>query len=95
MSNTKSKKLNLRYVAATYPITGIMDEEFRSEAATIRELLEELDAKYGGFMEMFINQTTGGLNLNTMIYYGEKEKVPVAVLNIEEPVSDGARITFW
>lgn len=89
------KALQLRYVAATYPITSKLDEEFKTTASSIRELIKELDDVYGGFLEMFINEESGKLNLNTMIYYGEKGKVPVAVLDIDQAITDGARITFW
>jgi len=89
------KKLYLRFVAIAYPITGKLNEEWGTSATTMRELLAELDSKYGGFFEMFINTETGKLNLNTMIYYGETRSVPVAVLDVDQPISDGARITFW
>jgi len=49
------KKLQLRYVAVTYPITGKLNEEVETSARTLRELIAELDCKYGGFLEMFIN----------------------------------------
>jgi|GEM_PF-1702419 len=89
------KRLHLRYVAVAYPITGKLNEDYETSVTTLRELIKELDERYGGFLEMFINHETGKLNFNTMIYYGEQGKVPVAVLDIEQPVSDGARITFW
>ena len=89
------KKLQLRYVAAVYPITSKLDEELDTDAGTLRDLIVELDSIYGGFSEMFINKQSGKMNLNTMIYYGEEGKVPLAVLDIDQPVSDGARITFW
>ena len=89
------KQLNLRYVAAAYPITKKMSEEYTTEADTLLELIEELDGIYEGFYSMFYDSETDKLRLNTMIYYGEKEKVPVAVLNIRQDISDGANITFW
>lgn len=89
------KKLSLRYVAAAYPITNQLMEEYETEAGTLRELIEELDGRYGGFCEMFIDPGSGKLTLNTMIYYGEEGKVPVAVLDVDQGISHGARITFW
>ncbi|MBN1944727.1 MAG: MoaD/ThiS family protein [Bradymonadales bacterium] len=89
------KKLFLRYVAAAYPITNQLMEECETDATTLRELIEELDGRYGGFCEMFVDAGSGKLTLNTMIYYGEEGKVPVAVLDIDQRISDGARITFW
>jgi molybdopterin converting factor small subunit len=89
------KQLRLRYVAPVYPITGKLMEEYQTEKNTLRELIQELDEKYGGFVQMFIEPQTGRLTLNTMIYYGEEGKVPVSVLELDQEISDGARITFW
>jgi molybdopterin converting factor small subunit len=88
-------KLNLRYVAAVYPITGIQEEIYEAKAGTLRELIDELDERYGGFHQMFIDDETGRLQLNTMIYYGEEGTVPVAVLDLDQSIKNGARITFW
>jgi hypothetical protein len=30
-----------------------------------------------------------------MIYYGEKGGTPRAVLDLDQPIADGARVTFW
>ncbi len=89
------KTLDIRYVAAVYPITSRTSEMFTTDASTIRELIDDLDNRYGGFNEMFIDTSTGKLTLNTMIYYGAPGKVPVGVLNIDQPITDGAKITFW
>jgi hypothetical protein len=89
------KKLQIRYVACVLPITGIMEEECNSDAGTMRELLEELEVRYGGFCDLFINRESGRLNLNTMIYYGEDGKAPVAVIDLEQPIKDGASVMFW
>ena len=89
------KKLELRYVAAVYPITSKVSEQFETDADTMRDLIGSLDDRYGGFTEMFINSQTGRLTLNTMIYYGEEGKVPKGVLDADQPISDGATITFW
>ena len=66
-----------------------------SEAGTIRELLEELDGRYGGFCDLFINKESGRLNLNTMIYYGEEGKIPFAVIDLDQSVENGAKVMFW
>lgn len=89
------KRLQLRYVAAVYPITGKLMEEHETDRSTLRELIRELDDKYGGFVAMFVDPHSGRLTLNTMIYYGEEGKVPVSVLDLDQKISDGARITFW
>ena len=89
------KNLDLRYVAAVYPITSKMSEPYETDAETMRDLIHSLDERYGGFTEMFISSETNRLSLNTMIYYGDEGKVPVGVLDIDQPISDGATITFW
>jgi aldehyde:ferredoxin oxidoreductase len=91
----RMKKLELRYVAAVYPITNKLSEIFETEAGTLRELIRELDDVYGGFAEMFLDSKTGGLTLNTMIYYGAKGSVPKGVLDADLSIADQAAITFW
>jgi len=89
------KRLELRYVAHVTTITRILQEDYQTEASTIRELLDELDARYGGFRGLFVNPDTGQLNLNTMIYYSDPGEVPVSVIDLDHPVVDGGTITFW
>jgi hypothetical protein len=89
------KQLELRYVAAVYPITSTLSEHYDTSAGTMRDLIGELDERYGGFREMFLEPETGNLTLNTMIYYGERGSVPRGVLDADLPVADGATITFW
>ena len=88
------KELELRYVAATYPITCRLSERYRCTADTLRQLIMELDNRYGGFAEMFL-EPGGGLTLNTMIYYGEQGGVPKAVLDADQAIADQATVTFW
>ena len=89
------KQLELRYVAHVTTITRILQEDYQTEASTIRELLDELDAGYGGLRGLFVNPDTGQLNLNTMIYYSDPGKIPVSVIDLDHQVVDGGTITFW
>jgi len=87
------KQLELRYVAHITTITGILQEG--TKASTVRELLDELDARYGGFRELFVSPKTGQLNLNAMIYYSDPGEVPISVIDLGHPVGDGGTVTFW
>jgi hypothetical protein len=89
------KQLELRYVAHITTITGILQENHPTNTATIRELVDELDAKYSGFRELFVSPQTGQLNLNTMIYYSDPGEVPISVIELDHPVRDGGTVTFW
>ncbi len=89
------KQLELRYVAHVTTITRILQEDYQTEASTIRELLDELDARYGGLRGLFVNPDTGQLNLNTMIYYSDPGKIPVSVIDLDHQVVAGGTITFW
>lgn len=89
------KEVELRYIAHITDITGRLKERCRTDAATLRELLEELDARYGGFREAFVDPTTGQLRLNAMIYYRGRGEVPAAVVDLDRPLGDGAAVTFW
>jgi len=89
------KELYLRYAGPVVPVTGILEERYETNGTTLRDLLTELDETYGGFLEIFVNGQTGQLNLNAMIYYGGPGKVPVVVIDLDQPIEDHAKITFW
>jgi len=89
------KQLELRYVAHVTTMTGILKEAYQTEATTIRDLLAELDDRYGGFRQTFVNPETGQMNLNAMIYYRGQGDIPVVVIDLDRPVADGGAITFW
>lgn len=89
------KEVELRYVAHITDITGVPKERYRTDASTLRDLVEELEARYGGFREAFVDPATGRLRWNAMIYYRGPEEVPVAVVDLDQPLGDGAAVTFW
>jgi hypothetical protein len=96
MKRTESiRRLDLRFIAHVTTITGILEESYQTGVSTIRELLDELDAKYSGFRDLFVNTETGQMNLNAMIYYSDAGEVPVSIIDLDHPVSDGGTITFW
>ncbi|MBC7225183.1 MAG: molybdopterin synthase sulfur carrier subunit, partial [Anaerolineae bacterium] len=41
------KEVELRYVAHVSDITGVLKERYQTKAATLRDLVEELEARYG------------------------------------------------
>ena len=43
------KELHLRYAGPVTAITQILDERYETHSDTLRGLLDELNAKYGGF----------------------------------------------
>ena len=87
--------LYLRYAGSAIPITGILDEHFKTNIKTIRGLLSELDVKYGGFNEMFIDRQTGEMNFSVMIYYSGAGQAPIPVIDLDQPVENNSIITFW
>jgi hypothetical protein len=89
------KHLQLRYVAHITTLTSVLQESHQTKVATLRELVDELDLRYGGFRKLFVNSETGQLNLNTMIYYSDPGEVPISIINLDHPVSDGGTVTFW
>jgi hypothetical protein len=88
-------KLELRYVAHVTTLTHTVKEASDSQAATIRDLIGELEQRFQGFQAMFIQPQTGALKLNAMIYYSEPGKPPVAVIDLDHPLSDHGVVTFW
>jgi hypothetical protein len=88
--------LELRYIAHVAMLTGnTLKEPWQTSTSTMRELLDELDAHYGGFTEMFIDPATGQIRLNAMIYYNKEGEVPISVIDIDHPLSDKGIVTFW
>jgi molybdopterin converting factor small subunit len=89
------KEIELRYVAHLTALTNETKEQFNSEVDTIRELISQLNEKYPGFEEIFVQPLTGRINFNAMIYYSERGDVPVSVIDLNHPIEDRSTITFW
>lgn len=89
------KNLELRYVGHISMMTGCLKEACQTETATIRELLAELTVKYAEFQRVFVNPSTSKMNFNVMIYYAGEGKAPVSVIDVDHPIENGAKITFW
>lgn len=88
-------QLELRYVAHVTTLTGRLLERQRTTASSIRDLVKELDTKYHGFVELFVNPESGTLNLNAMIYYSDPGEIPVSVIDLDHSIRDGGTVTFW
>lgn len=89
------KELELRYVAHVTALTSKLVESHQTTASSIRELVDELDARYRGFYTLFVDSELGRLSLNTMIYYSDAGEVPISVVDLEHPIRDGGTVTFW
>jgi hypothetical protein len=89
------KRLELRYVAHITTLTNRWMEQVQSQATSLRELVTELDDRFPGFVATFIDAQTGRLTWNTMIYYSNPGEVPISVTDLDQPICDGAVITFW
>jgi hypothetical protein len=89
------KQLELRYVAHVTVLTDCLREIHQTTAPSVRALVDELDSKYPGFREMFVNPKTETLNLNSMIYYAAPGEVPLSVIDLSHPIDDGGTVTFW
>ena len=89
------KEIELHYVAHVTTLTSLMKEVLPTKAETLRELIHELDARYSGFREMFIDEGTQQLKLNAMIYYSDEQQLPMAVVDLGRLVRDNATVTFW
>lgn len=89
------KELELQYVGPVAALANLLAERYTTQAATLRALIEELDARRPGFLQMFVHPQTGQLNLNAMIYYGDPGQTPAPILNLDHPIQDGGTVTFW
>jgi hypothetical protein len=89
------KELEIRYVAHITTLTDSVKEWIQTDSTTLRELICELDHRYSGFKEVFINPDSGALQMNSMIYYSNEGQPPVAVVDLGHPIQDKAIVTFW
>lgn len=89
------KTLQLVYVAHVCMLSGVVEEQTSSQAATLRQVIDELDARYKGFCEMFVDAVTRQLRWDAAIYYSPPGAPPVSVVDLDQPVQDQAVITFW
>lgn len=88
-------ELELRYVAHITTLTNSVRERYCTGVSTLRGLIDELDIKYAGFRQVFVDQETEGLNLNAMIYYSDEGQVPKSIIDLDHPIKDRATVTFW
>ena len=88
-------QIELHYVAHVTALTHSLKEVLATQAGTLRDLIDELDERYSGFREMFVDEGTRQLKLNVMIYYSDVLQHPVAVVDLDRPVRDHAIVTFW
>jgi molybdopterin converting factor small subunit len=89
------RDLELRYVAHITTLTRTVKEKYRTNADTLRDLINELDEIYLGIKQTFINAQSGALNLNAMIYYSIEGEPPFAVVDLDQPIQENAVVTFW
>jgi hypothetical protein len=90
-----SKTLELRYVAHVSALTGTLVERYETAAGSLRELIDELETRYPGFQEIFIEPVSGRLSLQAMIYSLEEGKLPASVTDLDQPVGAGGAVVFW
>jgi hypothetical protein len=88
-------ELELRYVAHITTLTNKVKESYAPSSRTLRGLVDELDVKYKGFRQVFVDSGTGGLKLNAMIYYSDPGQTPVSIIDLDHPIKDGAKVIFW
>lgn len=88
--------LELRYVAHVVMLThNTLKETWGTNAATMRDLINELDLCYYGFKKTFVENGSGQLRMNAMIYYNRPGDVPISVIDLDIPLSDQGVVTFW
>jgi hypothetical protein len=88
--------LELRYVAHVTMLThNTLKETWETNTTTIRDLVDELDLCYHGFKKTFVENESGQLRMNAMIYYNRPGDVPISVIDLDLVLSDQGVITFW
>ena len=87
--------LDLRYVGHISAVTGLLKEEYSTNASTLIELIEELETRHQNFKGVFVTGETGKMKLNAMIYYGTEGGIPLPIIDPYHPIQDKAILTFW
>ncbi len=87
--------LNLRYVGHISTVTGLLTEDYQTNTSILIDLIEELELRHMGFRSVFVDEETGRMRLNTMIFYGREGEVPLPMTDLHHPIQDGGVITFW
>lgn len=89
------KKIHLNYVIHISTLTCKLFEDYDTDAETIIDLLTELDMLYPGIKTIFLDEHTNNMKLNSMIFYTKPGSTPKEIINLDESLADGGRITFW
>jgi len=88
-------ELELRYVAHITTLTGLTKERRQTSIRTLRALIDELEARYTGFRQAFVDRESAGLKLNAMIYYCDAGQKPLSIVDLDHPLQHGGMVTFW
>lgn len=89
------KTLTLRYVAHFSTISACLEEAYTTRAESVRQLIGELDRRYPGFAAALVDPASGRLRLNAAIYLNPPGQPPLSLLDLDRPLEDGAKLTFW
>lgn len=87
--------LYIKYGGHISFITGKLKESVELRGKTVDALLSELDEKYPGLKEIFIDPETGILNLRTNIYLRRSGEPTIGLLDREFELSDGDTLMLW
>jgi molybdopterin converting factor small subunit len=88
-------RLELKYLAHISMVTGLLEEAYESNAVTFRELLDELEERFSGFREIFLDPDSSQIKISAMIQVKPEGKNPFPVIDLDQPIPDGSIVTFW
>ena len=87
--------VHLQYVGHIAVMAGkTMESMILEEHTTIGKLIAILDEKYPGFQETFV-PPGGVFNSRTAILVRRKGRAPFNLIDEEDSVQAGDRLTFW
>lgn len=87
--------LYVKYAGHISFITGRLKEAVALRGKNVDDLLSELDEKYPGLKEIFIDPETRILNLRTNIYLRRSGLAAIGLLDREFELSDGDTLMLW
>lgn len=87
--------LYVKYAGHISVVTGKLKEVIEMKGETVYDLLRELDRKYPGFQDIFINPEDGILNLRTAISLQRSGECASQILDPKFKLKGGDNIMLW
>jgi molybdopterin converting factor small subunit len=87
--------VHLNYLSHIIVVTGKSRETIDTTGQTIYDLISELNEKYPGIKNIFVEPESGILNVRTMIHLERSRQPLIVVMDLSFKIEDGDIIYLW